>query len=355
MLKSMLKKVILYAGPLYLIRKMTTLKNGPGITIFYGHRVLPDSVMTQKEQHRILLDQTSESDVRLAIKFLSARYQIISMDEAVEQIKTNKILDHSVVLTFDDGFQDNFTTLLPILKEMNVPATLYVNASVIGTKNNLWFQSVINYFFLTKASNIYSELSQQEYDLSSANSRYQAAFHFMKYLQANHKPEEFESIIQSLTGATTQLLGVDRHLTWQQLKALSREKLITIGAHTVHHYPLTLCIQSLANKEIADSKNILETRLGIPVEHFSYPRGHEEDFNDEHVAQLKQLGMKSAVTTIRGLNYGNNDTWRLKRVGFPQQVIDRTDELLWYTAGVPQMVAAIKQRKKSLVSDNNKA
>ncbi|MGB0496126.1 MAG: polysaccharide deacetylase family protein [Kangiellaceae bacterium] len=342
MIKTLIKKFILYFGPWSLLRIIERRKYGAGVSILYGHRVLSDSIIANKNDPRRITGHTSVSEVESAIKELRKRFSIISMDEAISQIKSGNILKESVVLTFDDGFKDNFKYLLPVLQKHQVPATYYINSSVIETKRNLWFQSVINYFFAIKEDKVKIEVSDTEYDLSTPQKRYSAAFDFMQYLQTNYKPQEFHQVIESIAGDKALPHESDYHLNWNELKLLADDPLITIGAHSFNHYPLGYCDEELSKFEIEKSVTDLEDKLDIKINHFSYPRGHVEDFNDWHIRVLKELGISSAVTTIRGVNRKGQDLYQIKRVGFPQNISDDVEDFLWHVGGIPQLIASLR-------------
>ena len=338
MIKKLIKQVFLYSGCWRLIRSWQRSKQGPGISILYGHRVLPDEVMANHEDPRYVSGHTSVSEVIAAIKVLRKYYTFISIDEAVSQIRNGAIEKESVVLTFDDGFKDNFLHLLPVLQEFQIPATFYINSSVIDTKESLWFQSVINYFYSIPENEIRIALSDTTYDLSTASKRYQAAFSFMQFLQREYPPTQFHAIIEQVAGDARLPSEDDYHMSWDDLKALVEEPLITIGAHSLHHYPLGYCDEALSQVEICESIESLEKKLNIKIEHFSFPRGHDTDFNDYHIQLLKEQKVVSATTTLRGINRNGQDLHTLKRIGFPQNVRSEVEEFLWYVGGIPQLL-----------------
>ena len=343
MIKKLIKIFVLYFGPWSLLRFIKRKKEGAGISILYGHRVLSDAIIADKNDPRRITGHTSESEVESAIIELKKRFDIISIDDAVKQLGGIGVKKESVVLTFDDGFKDNFKYLLPVLKKHNVPATYYINSSVIDTNRNLWFQSVINYFYSVPKKNVTIALTNKEYDLSTADKRYKAAFDFMQYLQANYKPEEFHSVIDSVAGDDSLPEESDYHLSWDELKILVKEPLITIGAHSYNHYPLAYCNEEQSKFEIEKSITDLEQQLDIKIDHFSYPRGHVEDFTDWHIKVLKDIGISSAVTTIRGVNRNGQDLFQIKRVGFPQNISNDVEEFLWHVGGIPQLIASLRQ------------
>jgi peptidoglycan/xylan/chitin deacetylase (PgdA/CDA1 family) len=306
--------------------------------------VLPDNRIEDKNDFNTISGQTSASDLRTLIKESQKYFDILSIDDALTRLKSKSLKRNALVLTFDDGFIDNYSILFPILKEEHVPATYFINPSVISSDKNLWFQSIINIFFNIEGTSFYCELNDITYDISSAEKRFQSAMNLMRYLQSNHNPNDFHTIIQKL-GQGLELPKVDdKHMTWDQLKELSNSPLITIGAHTFSHYPLTLCDSQQAEFEIVKSKTEIEKHLNIAVNHFSFPRGHKEDFNSEHITIIKREGMKSSGTTIRGYNLANADDYQLKRVGLPQYVKSDLTEALWYVLSVPQLISKIKSK-----------
>jgi len=343
LIKKLIKTLVLYFGPWSLLRFLTRRKEGAGITILYGHRVLSDAIIADKNDPRRITGHTSVSEVEKAILTLKKRYDIISMDDAVSQLDKIGVKKESVVLTFDDGFKDNFKYLLPVLQKHQVPATYYINSSVISTDRNLWFQSVINYFFAVEGDSVKIDLTNKEYELSTSIKRYSSAFDFMQYLQANYKPEEFHSVIESIAGDKALPDESDYHMSWDDLSILAKEPLITLGAHSYNHYPLAYCNEEQSKFEIEKSVKDLEENLDVQIKHFSYPRGHVEDFNDWHIKVLKNLGITSAVTTIRGVNRKGQDLYQIKRVGFPQNISDDVEEFLWHVGGIPQIIASLRK------------
>lgn len=85
-----------------------------------------------------------------------------------------------------------------------------------------------------------------------------------------------------------------------QIIALSREPLVTIGAHTVNHYSLKHLLREMAEKEIIDSREEIESHIGRRVEHFAYPYGGPDQIGSRNVKIVKKYGFKTAVTAICG-------------------------------------------------------
>ena len=81
-------------------------------------------------------------------------------------------------------------------------------------------------------------------------------------------------------------------ITTESLKALDADPLCTIGAHTVSHPKLDILSLNDQQKEITQSRQELETLLGHPVNHFSYPHGA---YNADTISIIKQISFRSVL------------------------------------------------------------
>ena len=133
--------------------------------------------------HRVDNNQLGmESGLRLdvslfecIIKNLVKKYNIISLEELVDCIKGNARLPrHSVVLTFDDGYKSVYTNAFPILKKYNVPATVFLTTSFIGSKEVAWWDKLEYAIGRTKARFFVVEVrgKKKRYKITGLRSRY---------------------------------------------------------------------------------------------------------------------------------------------------------------------------------------
>src|SRR5690606_25369792 len=109
-------------------------------------------------------------------------------------------------------------------------------------------------------------------------------------------------------------LAMFKGMSWEQAQQLDQSSLFDFGAHTVTHVILSQCPQDVMEAEILDSKRIVQTKLGHPVDLFAYPNGGPEDYN-ENVLQVVRAHFDSAVTTIEGLASSRSDRYQLPRLG----------------------------------------
>lgn len=101
----------------------------------------------------------------------------------------------------------------------------------------------------------------------------------------------------------------NRYLTWNQVKELDQSGLVTIAAHTLHHS--NVATSQNAQKEISESKIILEKFLGHPVTSFAYPGG---TFNDTAATYVAQAKYNTAFTTQLGTTMKLSNQYTLPRI-----------------------------------------
>jgi peptidoglycan/xylan/chitin deacetylase (PgdA/CDA1 family) len=202
-------------------------------------------------------DQLTVSPARFArqMAYLAGHCRLLALGQAVEELGTGRPVRDGVVVTFDDGYRDNLEHALPVLREHRIPATIFVTAA-FG-------------------------------DQSQRHPRY--------------------------PGGTGRL-----HLDWEELRALAREPLVTVGSHALTHPHLSRLAPEAAREEIAASGERIARELGRPVEFFCYPSG---DFGAREVAMVRAAGYRAAVSVAPGANRPGTPLFELRRT----EVTDRDE------------------------------
>ena len=90
-------------------------------------------------------------------------------------------------------------------------------------------------------------------------------------------------------------------MNWDEIRRLAADPLVTIGAHTRRHYALAKLTLAEARAEIEESVRRIEREIGKPCRHFSYPYGDEASAGQREFDLVKELGLKTGVTTRKGL------------------------------------------------------
>jgi peptidoglycan/xylan/chitin deacetylase (PgdA/CDA1 family) len=160
------------------------------------------------------------------IQFLQKHYRIISLREAVALLKSGRVDAPTVVLTFDDGYADNFVSLRAVAEETGIPVTLFIAADPVEFRQEF------------------------AHDLENG-----------------------------IRGALP--------LTWQQIQYWSSES-IEFGSHTRTHFDCGSNDKSRLESEIVQSRRDLEQRLGRPVDFFAFPFGQPQNISAEALRLARQ-------------------------------------------------------------------
>ncbi|MFZ0564010.1 MAG: polysaccharide deacetylase family protein [Terriglobales bacterium] len=105
-------------------------------------------------------------------------------------------------------------------------------------------------------------------------------------------------------------------LTWDEVRQL-REAGICFGSHTVTHSKLRFVSNLTLERELRDSKSIIEDNLGVAIDSFAYPYAFPEEdqtFTRRLQTLLEMCGYTSGVSTIIGTKHSTDDRYVLKRV-----------------------------------------
>jgi peptidoglycan/xylan/chitin deacetylase (PgdA/CDA1 family) len=247
------------------------------------------------------------------IQYFHRNYELLPLDQLVSYISQGETLpEKAVVITFDDGYKDNYLYAYPILKKYRIPATIFLATGYIGTDRLFWADEV-NYIInnTTAAQLDLDELGS--YSLRPLN-RHRAGFIISEKLddlpdaRKNALIEKLTSICQV---SIPPGLGKEFVLSWDEVREMSDDG-IAFGAHTVNHPNLTNMPFEQAKREIAQSKKDIEEKLDKEVTAFSYPYG---DFSPEIVRLVQESGFTCAVSVSPSKLISHTDSpYELSRI-----------------------------------------
>jgi peptidoglycan/xylan/chitin deacetylase (PgdA/CDA1 family)/folate-dependent phosphoribosylglycinamide formyltransferase PurN len=184
------------------------------------------------------------------VAFLRRHYRIASLAQALAMLEAGRVEVPTVVLTFDDGYADNFLTLRAVAEETGLPMTLFVSTAHLT--------------------------SGEEFA------------HDRRAGEPGFAP-----------------------LTWEELGRMHREG-FEIGSHTRTHFDCGARDRVRLEDEIVGSRRDLEARLGVPVELFSFPGGRPENISAE-AASIAARTYRHVFSAFGGLNVPGCDVLHLKR------------------------------------------
>jgi len=260
--------------------------------------------------------ETSTADFEKQIAHLVKNYKVISLDEIVERVKTKKSLRLCVVITFDDGFRDNYEIAYPILRKYNIPATIFLTTEYIENGTAPWFIK-LRYIFM-KTQRTHLQLFHNGTTISShmhtRDEKSAASDKAMAYLKDCHDQDRL--ILLDRLYEELGLNGFERlndlMLTWNQIKEMA-ENDISFGAHTVNHPILSRIPLDKAKYEIVESKKRIEENIGEAVTSIAYPFGKKAHYSSDLFPVLEKVGFKCAVTTETTTNTYDTNLFALSR------------------------------------------
>ncbi len=265
--------------------------------------------------------KVSAANFEKQILFLKKNYTIISGEQLAYIIKNNKTFpENSCLITFDDGWRDNYTNAFPILKKYGVPAIIFIATDYIGTNNIFWHEKLCN--ILLKASD-YRRLDniKNKWPVSieaKITNIINAPEHQKRFLindlvefLKSYSPDKINDFIKELEILFDVVEEVSQPLmlSWEQAKEMSQDN-ICFGSHTKSHAILTQISNNKAVEELRESKEIIEKRLNQPVHFLSYPNGN---YNASIVKIAEKAGYFASFTCLCGVNSLNKNMFELKR------------------------------------------
>ena len=255
------------------------------------------------------------------MRYLNKYCSILSIDEVVNLYsKKAKITGEYFVVTFDDGFKNNFTNAFPILLKYNIPAIFYISTGMINSKNLFWVDQIECCVNNSTKKKFTININKRNYtfNLNNINNRAKALFTIKKICKKLSK-EKKDDVITSLKEKLEIEPSVKfsknyELLNWSDIRKMNKSKLIKFGAHTINHEILSYLSPKEMKKQISLSINKLGKELGEKVTHFSYPEGQKDHFDSSIIKYLKARGIVCSPSAISGVNDNNDDLFRLKRI-----------------------------------------
>lgn len=272
------------------------------------------------EYHAVAPELETEGAVSAArfrehLGWLKARWRCVTVAQAAARLRGG--LDEDLVaITFDDGYADNARVALPLLRELELPATVYLATGFLDGRE-LWFDV---------ARRGLGEAAREAE--KAAGLDLVAKVVLGEVLGAWPTPLPLEEAMRRLKNAPAadRLAAVEslrplaadlpakEPMTWAEAREL-RDHGIELGAHTVDHPILSKLNEGEQERQIAGSIERIEAELGERPRTFAMPNGSARDYDATTLRLLAKLRFEAACTTRRGANAGGCDLLQLRRIG----------------------------------------
>lgn len=269
-------------------------------SILLFHRVIPEADrITRLVKKMSVTPEYLESCI---IYCLQHDYQILSLDEMYDFLKSGRNNKKFVCFTFDDGYIDIYRYAFPLFKKYNLPFAAYITTGFLDEEAIMWWE-MLEDLILTKDCLKCAKINNGN---SLSCSTWDEKNHLLEVLSkmfTSYKQDELKDILQCLVGLDEfALYKKQKELvaSWEQIIEMSNDYNVTIGSHTANHLALKYLNQKEIDNELVKSKEILESKIKRKVEHFSFPFGSKSETGKKEIAILKKHGFKTATITMSG-------------------------------------------------------
>lgn len=243
----------------------------------------------------LLFHDMEAADAERNFGYLKRHYNIISLNNYLDAVHNRtKLPNKAIVITFDDGHASNYT-LLSVIMRMQIPVTIFLCSSIVGTHRHFWFRHS-------------AEMKSQ--------------VEAMKKLSNEQRLET----LKQYGFAQEQEYGDTQALTKEQINEMTLW--VNFQSHTCFHTILPQCDNITAEREIKESKRQLEKIFGLTINALSYPNG---DYSERDIRLAQTAGYECGVTVDSGYNNMKTDLFRLKR--FSVNDATSTTELMVKASG----------------------
>jgi peptidoglycan/xylan/chitin deacetylase (PgdA/CDA1 family) len=234
------------------------------------------------------------------LSYLKNNFRVLSTDEFTSLLVNRKSFPKNCVLiTFDDGYADNYLEALPILEKYKLQALFYVATGTLNTDKEFWWDEMERILLSEcNASENEITINKKKYILNNLNEvkrkyLYNELLPVMRKMPSAERALYIQHLANIFNSPAPR--SANRAMSYEELRNLHASSSAVVGAHTHLHPSLGALNYDEQLKEIKTSKDTLEKALKAQILHFSYPFGTHNDFNNETKLICRQLGFLTAA------------------------------------------------------------
>jgi peptidoglycan/xylan/chitin deacetylase (PgdA/CDA1 family) len=311
-------------GILGLLERLATAR--PSLVVFTYHRIAEPAADPYYDP---VISATPDS-FQAQVDAIGRRMGVLTLTEAMERIASGgPWRETAALITFDDGYRDNFEVAAPILRARGIPATFFLPTAFIETPRLPWWDKVACIIKRTHVREL--ELPRRPAGNGSAGPP-----PLRIDLDAVSRAEAIRPIIAAFLDETIrdgpwfldmladraevavddEAMARSLFASWDQVRRLTgADAGLSVGSHGHSHRKLAGLDGDSQRRELADSKRILEDRLGREVAALAYPYGWPGAYTAETKALAAEAGYRAAFVAIEGVNRpGALDPFEIRRL-----------------------------------------
>jgi peptidoglycan/xylan/chitin deacetylase (PgdA/CDA1 family) len=273
------------------------------LAVFGYHRIRPDDVRFSTPFCDEVFGPTA-SEFERQVLWLKRHTRVLSEAELLEVLEGGRPLPgRCSMITFDDGYRDNYELAYPVLRRHGVPAMFFVPSGLVAERRVGWWDLIA--WFAKRAGRCGPQVRA------------------LLERMALEPCEKTQGLMERVAAEWNvplpdAALQEAQLMSWEQIREIARDG-FAIGSHGHHHWVMRTLPPQYQQEELRLSKALLERETGVPVRSIAYPVGSEGHFTRETCQLARACGYQAAFSFATGVNrWTRLDRWAIRRVSAPR-------------------------------------
>jgi peptidoglycan/xylan/chitin deacetylase (PgdA/CDA1 family) len=265
------------------------------------------------------------------LRFLWRDFDVVGFSDVVNFLDRGQRLPRRpVIITFDDGFDDNYHVAYPLLRSHGLSATFFVSTGYIGRQESFWFDELAHLVMRVPTGVIeFAEAGISIPIADEVRSRRHAVNDLQRAMKnlSDARRREFLQHFYNQYGSyrDPSVRRQSLPMTWPQIIEMSAGGM-EFGSHSVSHPILSSLDDASLAQEMSGSKHELESRLEKPIDTISYPEGSHTAFDARVMHAAVTAGYRLGCSYMPGLNQLN----ALERFQLRRQQIENHESRVYF-------------------------
>lgn len=281
------------------------------VRILAYHRVLPSVAPVDFRFDLDLVSASSEA-FRRQLDIVRRRFVPMRFDELADCLDHGRrIPSRAVLITFDDGYDDNYRIAFPLLREAGLSAMFFVSSGHIASGRPYAYDWLVHMLCTTTQPRLLAPELGIDWPLPDAGCDAGSEGLAERRRLAGELLDRIKTLDAAGQQALVERLQREwdmpdaaghpdcRPMTWAQLREMHAAGM-EIGSHGVDHRMLAKLSPEAMREEVAGSKLAIEAALGAPVTAMSYPVGGRDAYDDSVMAATRDAGYRLACSYLAG-------------------------------------------------------
>ena len=251
------------------------------------------------------------------VQFLKTHFDVVTPHDLPDLLRRRR--GRSVLITFDDGYVDQYDTAFPILKRHGVSATFFVPVGFLDHHRVSWWDEIAWMVRTSRKAGVDAGPwipTPVVYDEPDRESAVESLLRVYKAMPTDSTGAYLDFLAEATgSGRFSGGQDVGPWMTWDMLREMRTAGMVA-GAHTVNHPILAQLSPERQWEEISKCGLRFTEELGEPMQYFSYPDGGRSARNDDTRACLRRVGVRYAFSYYGGFRrFDEWDDLDVRRIG----------------------------------------